>query len=607
MIARESVAASQRFTPANPCPVCTGHERLPRGDARRCHGFLSADGAWAHYSREEHAGSLPIELDSATYAHRLSGECKCGRRHDPRSEPLPNGRYERAPIVKLYQYPDAAGALRYQVVRRADKTFSQRRPDGHGGWLYNLDGVRRVLYRLPELHAADPALPVFYAEGEKDADALGALGLVATTNSEGAGKLRSEAAEALRGRHVVILPDNDEPGRAGAEKNARTLHGVAASIRILALPGLPADGGDVCYWLAAGGTADELRRLAAAAPLWEPRTEQGPANRPNRETPTFALTKLTDLLAEPPEAIDWVVDGLLIAGGISMVAAKPKAGKSTLARNAALCVARGAPFLGRATAPGPVIYLALEEKRAKVAEHFAGMGATTEPIVVHVGAAPEEALDALTAAVVEYGAVLAIVDPLFKLVRLRDGNDYAEGSRKLEPLIELARATGCHILCAHHLGKADRESGDGVLGTTALFGAVDTLVLLRRGREGQRTIESIQRYGEDLPATVVDLDPATGVVSAAGDVATIRLREACAAVLEALGDETLPERDIRERVGGNESLTAKAVRAMVEDERLIRTGEGKRNAPYLYSVSRFLGSHLIANRETEKRDDWGEV
>jgi hypothetical protein len=318
----------------------------------------------------------------------------------------------------------------------------------------------------------------------------------------------------------------------------------------------------------------------------------GPANQSNRARPGFALTPLAALLAEPPEAVAWVVDGLLIAGGVSILGAKPKVGKSTLARNVALAVARGAPFFGRAAARGAVVYLALEEKRAEVGKHFARMGAADEPIVVHVGSAPEEALGALTAALAEHRPALAIVDPLLKLVRLRDANDYAEVSRALEPLLDLARATGCHLLCLHHLGKGERSGGDAVLGSTALFGAVDTLLLMKRAPEGQRTIETIQRYGDDLPATVVRLDPETGLVSAAGDVAALKLAEAGKAVLEALGDETLTEADIRERAGGNQSLASKALRALVDEERVARSGSGKRNDPYLYSVARPAGESL---------------
>ena len=121
-----------------------------------------------------------------------------------------------------------------------------------------------------------------------------------------------------------------------------------------------------------------------------------------------------------------------------------------------------------------MVYLALEEKRSEVQAHFRNMGATDEPIFTHFGRAPEDALVELQGAIREHAPVLAIIDPLFKFVRLRDGNDYAEVSREMEPLLNLARASGCHILCVHHSGKMERGGGDGILGSTAPAGGPDS-------------------------------------------------------------------------------------------------------------------------------------
>src|SRR5262245_4951750 len=171
-------------------------------------------------------------------------------------------------IVATYDYEDETGVLRSQTVRYDPKDFKQRRPDRRGGWIWDLKGVPRLLYRLPELVKADPSQIVFLPEGEKDVDNLRRLGLTATTNPMGAEKWRREFNEALRGRRVVILPDNDEPGAAHARDVARNLAAVAAEVKILELPGLP-PGGDVSDWLAAGGTVEELHRLAAKAPVWQ--------------------------------------------------------------------------------------------------------------------------------------------------------------------------------------------------------------------------------------------------------------------------------------------------------------------------------------------------
>ena len=238
-------------------------------------------------------------------------------------------------------------------------------------------------------------------------------------------------------------------------------------------------------------------------------------NRVIQHPKGFRFTELKALLMEPEEDRPWLVEGLLPMAGFSIVAAKPKVGKSTLARNLALTIARGESFMDRKTAPGPVVYLALEEKRAEVQRHFQRMGALEEPVFVHVGAAPEEAVHKLTLAIALHKPVLAIIDPLLKLVRVTNANDYAEVSRVLEPLIELARSSGCHLLCVHHLGKGERSGADALLGSTALFAAVDTLLLMQR-HDQIRTIATTQRYGEDFPETVVAFDAEQGRVSLGG-------------------------------------------------------------------------------------------
>ncbi|HEX2242245.1 MAG TPA: AAA family ATPase, partial [Gammaproteobacteria bacterium] len=82
------------------------------------------------------------------------------------------------------------------------------------------------------------------------------------------------------------------------------------------------------------------------------------------------FTSLSDLLAEPDEQTPWLVDGLLPQAGLSIIAARPKVGKSTLARTLTLAVARGEPFLDLDTTAGTVLYLALEEKRAELRRQF---------------------------------------------------------------------------------------------------------------------------------------------------------------------------------------------------------------------------------------------
>jgi hypothetical protein len=167
-------------------------------------------------------------------------------------------------IAAEYNYRDQNGELRYQVVRTDPKGFYQRRPNGAPDhFVNNMHGVEPLPYRLPEL-LGDPGAVIYVPEGEKDCDALGELGFVATTNHGGAGKWSTKISRWLRDRAVVILPDNDDAGRAHARDVASKLKGIAASVRIVELPGLPAKG-DVSDWIAAGGAAEDLERLTALA------------------------------------------------------------------------------------------------------------------------------------------------------------------------------------------------------------------------------------------------------------------------------------------------------------------------------------------------------
>lgn len=175
-------------------------------------------------------------------------------------------------IVARYPYCDEQGNLLYEAVRYVPKDFRQRRPDGKGGFLWNMQGVRRVPYRLPELLAAEPSATVFVVEGEKDADRMIPAGLVATCNVGGAGKWRPEYNEPLRGRRVVVIADKDAPGRKHARQVAGHVAGVAAEVKLIELPGDKVK--DAYDWFEAGGTVENLMALVEQAPPFDPQQAQ---------------------------------------------------------------------------------------------------------------------------------------------------------------------------------------------------------------------------------------------------------------------------------------------------------------------------------------------
>jgi hypothetical protein len=293
------------------------------------------------------------------------------------------------------------------------------------------------------------------------------------------------------------------------------------------------------------------------------------------------------LLDEPEEAVQWLMEGRLPLEGWSLLAGKPKAGKTTMARCLALKVARGESFLGCAIEQGPVIYIALEEKRAEVRRHFRVMGATgDEEIYIYAATAPSEALERLQSSIHRIKPMLVIIDPLFRWIDVRDGNDYATMTKALEPLLALARGFKAHVLCVHHLGKGDRVGGDAILGSTAIFGAVDTVWLLKRF-ERCRTLSSIQRYGDDLEETVLCFDKRTETITLGETKEREEVNEMKKAVADFLEKQDSPasEPEIKSGVEGNNRHKQTALRELVNEGTVTRQGKGARGDPFTYSLT----------------------
>jgi putative DNA primase/helicase len=196
-------------------------------------------------------------------------------------------------IVSAYDYLTEEGELVYQVCRMDPKDFRQRKKGTDGKeWDWKIKGLVPLPYRLPQF-LAKPDATIVIPEGEKDADNLAALDLLATTNSGGAGKWQNEICHYFKGRRVVILPDKDPQtshpktkellfhsdgrprhvGQDHADDVARKLTGIAESIRILKLPNLP-NKGDPSDWINAGGTREEFIELCKLTEEWS--DPQGP-------------------------------------------------------------------------------------------------------------------------------------------------------------------------------------------------------------------------------------------------------------------------------------------------------------------------------------------
>lgn len=388
-------------------------------------------------------------------------------------------------IVKTYDYFDKDGNLIFQTVRYDPKDFRQRRLDDKGNWVWNLKDTERVLYRLPLVLAADAKEEVFICEGEKDADRLISHGLIATTCAMGAGKWRQEYNQTLHKRNAVILPDNDEAGQKHAQQVATSLYGIAASVKIIPLPGLPVNGGDVSDWLNAGNDIDALAALVEAAPEFL-KGEDTPAKNERFKTFT-ACELLAREFSEPKE----IIPSILYEGS-NLLSAPPKAGKTFFSLGLALTVASGGRALGKIEVEqGDVLGLFLEDGDRRLQRRLRTMlNGDSSPerltLATEWPRVDEGGIEGIREWIAKAKKPLFVVCDTLKRIRPRE-----YGSRRLydldydsvSGLTDLAHEVGIAILIVHHTRKMQSndhlEMASGSLGLT---GAVDAVLSLKRAR-----------------------------------------------------------------------------------------------------------------------------
>jgi hypothetical protein len=176
--------------------------------------------------------------------------------------------------------------------------------------------------------------------------------------------------------------------------------------------------------------------------------------------------------------------------------------------------------------------------------------------------------------------------------------------RALGPLIDVSRSTGAHLAFTHHSGKnLKADVIDSPLGSTAIAGAVSTLIVLKR-REAYRTIETRQRIGEDLPETVLGFDATTRLLSLGGSRFEADRAECEADILEFLRDAAEPktQAQIREGVEGRTSILRAALTALVTTEQVKKSGEGIKGKAFLYEFPD-SGSHIYGGNQKTRIHD----
>jgi hypothetical protein len=472
----------------------------------KCHfpGCAASGDIFTFYQRKHGInGDFPAALRGIAIDFGISGNGAISERPETSANPgkpvntCPAEKKASGRVEKTYDYTDAEGKLLFQVCRMEPKDFRQRRPDGKGGWIWKMEGVERVLYRLPEVVKADE---VWIVEGEKDADNLAELGFTATTNAGGAGKWVDSYSEALAGKRIFILPDNDDPGRKHAHQVAKALHGKAASIEIIELPGLPPKG-DVSDFIAGigdpGTAAERLAIMAGEAAEYEPPTqeeaEQTAIENPwTRAVIDFETLRQIELPERRAFLFPWLTEQ-----SMALVYSWRGTGKSFFTLGIINAVTKGEKFgPWEAVEPVPCLYLDAEMPARMLQERAEEMGIgrdTKAPArlismnyALDMGLPRRNLLDAewrgqLSEILITGGYKLFFVDNISSLTPEIEENAKQAWDVINQWILEL-RFRGVSTVSLHHAGKSGAQRG-----TSGREDNVDTSILLKRPTDYQVT------------------------------------------------------------------------------------------------------------------------
>lgn len=532
----------------------------------------------------------------------------------PVTVPPSAGRMTREPD-HTYRYHDRTGALVYEVVRWDEpgggKRIAQRRPDGAGGWIWNMQGVDRQLYNLEDvIEAAALGKRVFVAEGEKAADALTTRGCTATTVTGGAGKpWEARYSEDIEGAHIVVLPDNDNPGRRHAQTVAAAVAPVAASVRVVPLFPHGDDGRDIFDWLEAGGTIEELEALIQQTPLWSPDAPgSAPADQdappleysdvPPRDDPRLLAPEDPATLAtifiptadnRPPTlppVLTLDAGKILTAGNMSVVTALPGTGKSAVCEAiAAAAICGHADTFGFTAEEGArVLYIDGERSRG---DHWNSADRTRRRALIADGYwLPDHvmfALFSLEPSIAKRRDMLErMVDDFAPTLLILDGlADFCANVLDPEGTVEwvnwltaTAKSRDLGVITTIHPNPSGEFSkARGHLGSEAMRRA-ESVFLLERNADGTRTLKSrftlgkVRNDRDDLSSAFRwDNDRLMFVSCAAPDPAALRHAGRLEDIAVRYAADPIGYRDLVRAIAQGEGKSEATAKRRVDDMR----------------------------------------
>jgi putative DNA primase/helicase len=362
-------------------------------------------------------------------------------------------------------------------------------------------GYQPVPYVTAALDPFDPELKddqIYWPEGEKDVGTLNRLNIQAFTFGGTGDGLPDGIDGYLAGRHLVILADNDDPGRAHAEKKAERAHAAgAASIRIVHFPELPPKA-DVSDFINAGGDVDGLVARVDAAPLWQPpndarlETAPDPANGSGREY-QLVMRCMADV---QPEKIEWLWPGRIALGKQTLIGGEPGLGKSQVATAlAAAATTSGTWPCDEGRAPlGSVIILSAEDDASDtIRPRLDAAGADVSRVHLisavrkHDGKGRrtfnlQADLALLEKAIEQIGDVrLVIIDPVSSYLGKTDSHKNADVRSTLEPVGDMASRLRTSVVSITHFSKGAGQSAvNSFIGSIAFIAAARAAFIVTR-------------------------------------------------------------------------------------------------------------------------------
>jgi len=415
----------------------------------------------------------------------------------------------KSTVTQRYNYQDEDGNIVYQIERLEPKSFRIRQPEGQG-WAYNAKGVKILPYHLPEIIQTDEVLIV---EGEKDADNLISLGFTATTNPFGAGKWPDHFAPYFTGKHIVLLPDNDEPGRLHMQKVTANLKDHAASIRWLSLPDLP-EKGDVSDWITKYPNQIEAgERLAVmieGATAYH-REDPEEISQEDKQRRGFHFRSASDLCAKPT-VTNWLIKGILSADSFADLFGESGSMKTFHALGMAFSISTLSDWHGHEVRQnGAVYYIAGEgisgiNRRIKALSIHHGVDLESVPLFVSNRAAqflddPDQvimAVDELKELTGE-DPVLVIIDTLSRNFGSGDENQTKDMSRFVATIDDLRSYYHCAALAVHHTGLSEKDRARGAY---ALKAALDWEYRLNKKTDGTLILTCTKAKDHEEPSSI---------------------------------------------------------------------------------------------------------